>query len=64
MLDKILHLNDIIDIDVFQKIQDDIAEATGISIITVDWKGKPETKHSKCSEFCNLMRKNDTYSKL
>ena len=40
MLDKILHLNDIIDIDVFQKIQDDIAEATGISIITVDWKGK------------------------
>lgn len=60
----ILYLNDVIDIDVFQKIQDDIAEATGISIITVDYKGKPETKHSRCSEFCNLMRENDKYSEL
>ncbi len=61
---RILYLNDVIDIDVFQKIQDDIAEATGISIITVDYKGKPETKHSRCSEFCSLMRENDKYSEL
>ena len=61
---KILHLNDVIDIDIFQKIQDDIAEATGISIITVDYKGKPATKHSKCSDFCNLMRQEKSYSEL
>ncbi|OPF50463.1 histidine kinase [Clostridium baratii] len=61
---RILYLNDVIDIEIFQKIQDDIAEATGISIITVDYKGKPETKHSKCSEFCNLMRKNERFSEL
>ena len=61
---KFLYLNDVIDIDVFQKIQDDIAEATGVSIITVDYKGKPETKHSKCSEFCTLMRKKTKYTEL
>ena len=61
---KFLYLNDVIDIDVFQKIQDDIAEATGVSIITVDYKGKPETKHSKCSEFCTLMRKKTKYAEL
>ena len=61
---RILYLNDVIDIEIFQKIQDDIAEATGISIITVDYKGKPATKHSKCSEFCNLMRKNERFSEL
>ena len=61
---RILYLNDVIDIEIFQKIQDDIAEATGISIITVDYKGKPATKHSKCSEFCKLMRKNERFSEL
>lgn len=61
---RILHLSDVIDIDIFQKIQDDIAEATGISIITVDYKGKPATKHSKCSDFCNLMREEESYSEL
>lgn len=61
---RILYLNDVIDIEVFQKIQDDIAEATGISIITVDYKGKPATKHSRCSDFCNLMRANSKYSEL
>ena len=61
---RVLYLNDVIDIEIFQKIQDDIAEATGISIITVDYKGKPATKHSKCSEFCNLMRKNERFSEL
>ncbi|MGL4571176.1 MAG: sensor histidine kinase [Clostridium sp.] len=61
---RILYLNDVINIEVFQKIQDDIAKATGISIITVDFKGKPATKHSKCSEFCSLMRKNEKFSEL
>ncbi|MBS6043426.1 MAG: PocR ligand-binding domain-containing protein, partial [Clostridium baratii] len=32
--------------------------------ITVDYKGKPATKHSKCSDFCNLMRKNERFSEL
>lgn len=61
---SVLHLKDVMDIEVFQKIQDDIAEATGMSIITVDFKGKPATEHSGCSEFCKLMRSNKMYSQL
>lgn len=59
-----MNLNDILDIEVFQKIQDDIAEATEMSIITVDYKGKPATKHSKCSEFCKFMRSSKFYFEL
>ena len=61
---NILHLDDIIDIKKFQKIQDDISAATGIAIITVDYIGKALTNHSGCSEFCKLIRKNELYSHL
>lgn len=40
----------------FQKIQDDIATATDLALITVDYKGTPLTKHSNCSEFCQKVR--------
>jgi ligand-binding sensor protein/AraC-like DNA-binding protein len=40
----------------FQKIQDDIASATDLALITVDYKGKPLTKHSNCSDFCQKVR--------
>lgn len=63
-MNSLLHLKDVMDIIVFQKMQNDIAEATGMSIITVDFKGKPVTEHSRCSEFCQLMRSNKTYSQF
>jgi ligand-binding sensor protein/AraC-like DNA-binding protein len=50
---------DIIDIDKFEGIQYDISNATGLAIITVDYKGKPVTSHSGCSEFCNMVRKDE-----
>lgn len=40
----------------FQKIQDDIASATDLALITVDYKGNPLTKHSNCSAFCQKVR--------
>lgn len=40
----------------FQKIQDDMARATELAIITVDYLGRPLTKHSNCSEFCDKVR--------
>ncbi|BCN31644.1 PocR ligand-binding domain-containing protein [Anaeromicropila herbilytica] len=43
----------------FQKIQDDMALATDLAIITVDYKGKPLTKHSNCSEFCQKVRSSE-----
>ena len=63
-MERILHLKDVIDAETFQKIQDNIAVATQMSIITVDFKGKPITKHSGCSDFCKLMRGNIKYSQL
>lgn len=61
---EVLHLKNVLDIEAFQKIQDDIAKATEISIIIVDYKGKPATKHSNCSKFCSLIRSNPKYSEL
>lgn len=42
----------------FQKLQDEIAAATKIALITVDYSGKPVTEHSCCSEFCKAVRAN------
>lgn len=50
------HLDNIINVDNFQKMQDNIAEVTGIAMVTVDYKGKKITTHSKCNEFCKFIR--------
>lgn len=49
-------LKDIIDMEEFQKIQDDIAYSTGTAIITTDCNGKPLTSHSMCTDFCKSIR--------
>lgn len=59
-----MSLGYIINADSFQVIQDDIAEATDMAIITVDYKGTAVTKHSKCSEFCKMVRKYPNYRDL
>ncbi|SHE34924.1 sensor histidine kinase [Alkalibacter saccharofermentans] len=51
------HIKDVIDVDVLQKIQDEFATATGFAVIIVDAMGRPVTKHSNCSDFCSLIRK-------
>ncbi|MBE6087515.1 histidine kinase [Clostridium diolis] len=63
-MNNIINLKDIISIDDFQNIQDDIAKATEISIITTDYKGKPVTKHSCCTEFCSIIRRDKKQSEL
>ncbi len=64
MQDGLVHLDHIINVDNFQKIQDDIAEVTDIAIVTVDYKGKPVTEHSKCSEFCEFIKSHTDLSQL
>ena len=44
----------------FQALQDDLAAATGLAIIAVDYAGKPVTQHSKCCTFCNMVRSNSS----
>lgn len=52
-------INQIVNPVKFQKIQDDIATATGLAIITVDYLGRPFTKHSNCSDFCKKVRSSE-----
>ena len=64
MQNGLLHLDNIINVDNFQKIQDNIAEVTDIAMVTVDYKGKRVTTHSKCSEFCEFIRSHLELSEL
>lgn len=63
MKTKLYQLDYIVNIEKFQKIQNDIAAATDMAIITIDYKGKPITKHSQCSDFCKAVRENPELSK-
>lgn len=64
MKNGLLHLDNIINVDNFQKIQDNIAEVTDIAMVTVDYKGKRVTTHSRCSEFCKFIRSHLDLSQL
>ena len=64
LINNILNLNNIINAINFQKIQNAISEVTGMSLLAVDYKGTPVTKHSNCSGFCKIIRVNYNYSKL
>lgn len=57
-------LEDIIDVAKFQKIQDDIAKATDMAILTVDYKGVPFTGHSQCQLHCSRIREIPYYRDL
>jgi len=59
-----LILGNIINSESFKVVQDSIAEAIEMAIITVDYKGVAVTKHSNCSEFCKMVRKYPKYREL
>jgi len=60
----VLDLDYIINADNYRNIQDSIAEATDMAIITVDYKGKPITHHSNCTELCKVVRAHTEYSQI
>ncbi len=57
MNNKRLDLDYLINLEKFQTIQDDIARATDMAVIAIDYKGHPITEHSQCSPFCANVRK-------
>ena len=59
-----LNLDYIINADNYRNIQDSIANATDMAIITVDYKGKPITHHSKCTGLCKFIRSHSDLSQL
>ena len=51
-------LSALLDVPLWETVQDQLAEMTGAAIITIDFKGNPITKHSCCTEFCSVIREN------
>lgn len=47
-----LHLTDLIDVEMLQKIQDAFSDMTGIASVTTDADGVAVTKGSHFSDFC------------
>lgn len=64
MKKNMLDLDYIINANNYRNIQDSIADATDMAIITVDYKGKPITHHSKCTELCRVVRAHPKYSQI
>ncbi len=51
-------LRTLLDVPLWETVQDQIAELTGTAIITIDFKGNPITKHSCRTDFCSVIREN------
>ena len=53
-----LDLRSLLDVPMWELVQDQLARLTGTAIITVDYKGYPITKHSRRTPFCSVIREN------
>lgn len=58
-----LDLKSILDIPLWEEIQDEFARLTGTAIITIDYKGNPITKHSCRTDFCSVIREDPVLRK-
>lgn len=58
-----MRLDKILDLSKWQTLQDSLANATKLAIITVDYKGVPITTHSDCRPFCTAVRSNPNLEK-
>jgi len=50
------HLQDVVDVEIMQEIQDKFADATGMAAVIVDYQGKPVTRYSNFTHFCQCIR--------
>ena len=51
-------IKSILDIPLWETVQDQLARITGTAIICIDLKGNPVTKHSCRTDFCSVIREN------
>ena len=56
-------LGALLDIPLWETVQDQLARMTGTAIITIDFKGNPIIKHSCRTEFCSVIRENPVFRK-
>lgn len=61
---ELLNLKDVLDIQKWQTIQDELAQMTDFAIVTIDYKGIVASTHSNCSAFCQKMRSDVKTSRL
>lgn len=59
-----IHISDFINVEEYQELQDNWTKATGIGFITVDSEGKPVTKQSGFTDFCQAIREKEEYRDL
>lgn len=64
MIREHLSLVEILDMNQFQAIQDNLSVSTDLALLTVDYKGIPVTTHSSCRAFCEKIRKVPYYKDL
>lgn len=57
--ERTLRLDELISVEMLQKVQDNFSSAVGIAMIIVDDLGKPVTQPSGFSGFCNTVRASD-----
>ncbi|MCR8846408.1 PocR ligand-binding domain-containing protein [Paenibacillus sp. SC116] len=55
-------LDNIIDLEKWQKLQDSLSLVTKMAIITTDYKGVPVSQHSQCQSFCKAVRQDASLS--
>ncbi len=56
-------LNEILNIEHWENLQDQLSSVTKMAIVTIDYKGTPITKHSHCCPFCESVRANPALAK-
>ncbi|RCX07348.1 ligand-binding sensor protein [Anaerobacterium chartisolvens] len=54
-------LNNVLDLEKWQRLQDSLAVAAKMAIITIDYKGIPITDHSSCCDFCSQVRQDPKF---
>lgn len=58
------NLTAFLDPERLQKLQDNLAGALGLAFVTVDYRGRPVTRCSGFTGFCDAMRRNQQYGAL
>lgn len=56
-------IEDIFLLEQWEKVQDSLADLTGMAILMVDYRGVPVTKHSNCCSFCQKVREDPILKK-
>lgn len=57
-------LVDLLNMERLQTLQDNLAKALDLAFVTVDYRGRPVTQCSGCTDFCSAMGKHEKYGNL